>query len=110
MYDPERWGNLDVLEALLASEYQGYDAAGRLQNRTSVISNYSEGKVVITGLRLGDLRAKVVGPVGLVAGITTLNGHRADREFDLRLRFLDVYTWNTTTGWKLIASQDARLP
>jgi Domain of unknown function (DUF4440) len=105
----ERWGNLDTLEDLIAPDYQGFDVAGRPMNRVSVVSSYSGGKVRITGLRLSDLRARVVGRVGLVAGVVALCGRREDREFDLRLRFLDVYTWKDS-GWQLLASQDARLP
>lgn len=105
----ERWGNLDALDELLAPEYEGFDAAGRKKTRSSVMASYSEGKVRITGVRLADLRARIVGPVGLVTGVATLVGRRGEREFDLRLRFLDVYTWSDSR-WRLLASQDARLP
>ncbi len=105
----ERWGNLEALDDILAPGYRGFDAAGREKTRTSVMASYSEGEVRITGHRLRDLRVKVLGSVGLVTGVAALAGRHGDREFDLRLRFLHVYT-RSQSGWRLLASQDARLP
>lgn len=105
----ERWGDVETLGGLLDPEYQGFDPAGRPQNRASVLAAYAGGKVQISGLRLTELRAKVIGKAGLVTGVIALSGRLGVEEFDLHLRFLDVYTWNAG-AWRLIASQHTRLP
>ena len=105
----ERWGNVEVLEELLAPEYRGYDVSGQLQNRNGLLSAYARGTLRLAALRISELQTKIMGDVGLVAGIRVVSGRLGAGKLDLRLRFLDVYTWGTA-GWQLIASQDAPVP
>ncbi len=105
----ERWGNVGVLEALLAPDYRGYDVNGRIQNRASLLSAYAQGKMRLAALRLSELQTKVMGDVGLVAGVSEVSEGLGIDKLNLRLRFLDVYTWSTS-GWRLTASQDTPLP
>ena len=74
-----------------------------------MLAAYAEGRVRIAGLQQSELSTKVVGHVGLVAGVSALTGRLGAEEFDFRLRFLDVYAWRRGE-WQLIASQDTRLP
>jgi hypothetical protein len=94
---------------MVAPEYQGYDVAGRAQNRTSLLSAFGNGKLSIMGVRLSGLRAKVIDDVGLVTGVREVSWRVNFRRVDLRLRFLDVFTWGSG-GWRLLTSQDTRLP
>jgi ketosteroid isomerase-like protein len=105
----EEKGDIPALEQLLAPEYQGYDPSGRSQDRAGVLRGYAEGGVRMTMLRQSELRVRVLGDTGLVAGINLLRGHHGAENFDLRLRFLDVYAW-LDGRWQLVASQDTRLP
>jgi ketosteroid isomerase-like protein len=105
----EQKGDVPALEQLLATDYQGYDPSGRSQDRASVLRGYAEGGGVrVTTLLQSDLRVRVVGDAGLVAGINVLRGQQGHEHFDLRLRFLDVYAWRDGR-WQLVASQDTRL-
>ena len=105
----EAKGDIPVLEQLLAPDYQGYDPFGRPQNRAGVLRGYAEGGgVKVTSLLQSDLRARVLGEAGLVAGINVMRGQQGHEHFDLRLRFLDVYAWRDGR-WQLVASQDTRL-
>ena len=105
----ERWGNVAVLEELLAPEYRGYDVSGQMHNRTSFLLAYAKGKMRLAALRLSQLETKVMGEVGLVAGVSEMCTGLGVEKLDLRFRFLDVYTWSSG-GWRLIASQDTPLP
>ena len=105
----EAKGDIPALEQLLAPDYQGYDPSGRPQDRAGVLRGYAEGGVVkVTSLLQSDLRARVLGEAGLVAGINVMRGQQGHEHFDLRLRFLDVYAWRDGR-WQLVASQDTRL-
>ena len=105
----EAKGDIPVLEQLLAPDYQGYDPSGRPQDRAGVLRGYAEGGgVKVTSLLQSDLRARVLGEAGLVAGINVMRGQQGHEHFDLRLRFLDVYAWREGR-WQLVASQDTRL-
>jgi ketosteroid isomerase-like protein len=105
----EQEGDVSALEQLLAPDYHGYDPSGRPQDRAGVLRGYAEGGVRLTTLRQSELRVRVLGDTGLVAGINALRGQQGPEHFDLRLRFLDVYAWRDSR-WQLVASQDTRLP
>jgi len=107
--EAERRGDVRTLEELIAADYRGYDPAGRPQDRAGVVQAYAEGGVRITALGQSDLSARVIGEVGLVAGVSVFQGRQGEEPFDLRLRFLDVYAWRDGR-WQLIASQDTHLP
>ena len=51
----------------------------------------------------------MIGELGLVMGVNTLEGTEGSYRFDMRLRFLDVYAWRDER-WQLIASQTTHLP
>ena len=105
----EAKGDIPALEQLLASDYQGYDPFGRPQDRAGVLRGYAPGGgVKVTSLLQSDLRVRVLGEAGLVAGINVMVGQQGHEHFDLRLRFLDVYAWRDDR-WQLVASQDTRL-
>ena len=105
----EQKGDIPALEQLLAPDYQGYDPSGRPQDRAGVLRGYAGGGVRMTILRQSELRVRVLGEAGLVAGINVMRGQQGTEHFDLRLRFLDVYAWRDGR-WQLVASQDTRLP
>jgi ketosteroid isomerase-like protein len=104
----ERQGDVLALQELLAPDYAGYDPVGRPQDRSSVVRAYADGGVRVTILEQSDLRARVMGEVGLVAGVSKFQGSHGAELFDLRLRFLDVYAWHDGR-WQLVASQDTYL-
>jgi hypothetical protein len=104
----ERQGDVRALQELLAADYAGHDPAGRPQDRSSVLQAYANGRVRVTILEQSDLRARLMGEVGLVAGVSKLQGSQGEEFFDLRLRFLDVYAWRDDR-WQLVASQDTYL-
>jgi hypothetical protein len=104
----EAKGDIPVLEQLLASDYQGFDPSGRSQDRAGVLRSYAQGGVRVTSLSQSDLKVRLLGGAGLVAGVNVLRGQQGHEHFDLRLRFLDVYAWRDGR-WQLVASQDTRL-
>lgn len=105
----EQAGDISTLAVILGSDYRGYDPSGRLQDRNTVLESYRPGNVGFDLLTVSDLALRILGDVGLVAGVSRLKGHAEGERFDLRLRFLDVYAWRDGR-WELVASQDTRLP
>jgi ketosteroid isomerase-like protein len=105
----EQAGDTSTLAVILAADYHGYDPSGRPQDRETVLESYRRGNVRFDLLAVSDMVVRILGDVGLVTGVSRLRGHTADERFDLRLRFLDIYAWRDGR-WKLVASQDTRLP
>jgi ketosteroid isomerase-like protein len=107
--EAERASDVRALAGLMAADYMGYDPAGRPLDRTGVMRAYAEGGVRVANLRQTDLRVRVIGEVGLVAGESAYQGTQGTEPFDFTVRFLDVYAWRDGR-WQLVASQDTRLP
>ena len=105
----ERERDLPALEQLLAADYQGYDPAGRSQDRGGLLRAYADGGVRLAALTQGQLTARIIGEVGLVTGTSRLEGEEGAYPFHLRLRFLDIYAWRVGR-WQLVASQATYLP
>jgi ketosteroid isomerase-like protein len=105
----EQSGDTSTLMVILGADYHGYDPSGRPQDRETVLESYRRGNVRFDLLAASDLAFRIVGDVGLVAGVSRLRGHTAGERFDMVLRFLDVYAWREGR-WELVASQDTRLP
>jgi ketosteroid isomerase-like protein len=105
----EQAGDSSALEIILGADYHGYDPSGRMQDRDTVLGSYRRGHVRFDVLAVSDLTFRILGDVGLVAGVSRLQGHSEGERFDMRLRFLDVYAWRDGR-WELVASQDTRLP
>lgn len=103
----EHQGDLAALELLLAADYQGYDPTGRLHDRAAVLRAYGEDGVRLTSVQLSELQAQILGEVGLVIGVSAMQGHRGAERLDFRLHFLDVYVWRDDR-WELVASQNTR--
>jgi ketosteroid isomerase-like protein len=105
----EQAGDTSTLAVILGADYHGYDPSGRPQDRETVLESYRRGNVRFDQLAVSDMAFRILGDVGLVAGVSRLRGHTDGERFDLRLRFLDVYAWRDGR-WELVASQDTRLP
>jgi ketosteroid isomerase-like protein len=105
----EQAGDTSTLAVILGADYHGYDPSGRPQDRETVLESYHRGNVRFDLLAVSDMALRILGDVGLVAGVSRLRGHADGERFDLRLRFLDVYA-RRDGRWELVASQDTRLP
>jgi ketosteroid isomerase-like protein len=105
----EQAGDTSTLAIILGADYHGYDPSGRAQDRETVLESYRRGQVRFDLLTVSDVALRVLGEVGLVAGVSQLRGHTQGERFDMRLRYLDVYAWRDGR-WELVASQDTRLP
>lgn len=94
----------DPLRDLVAEDYEGSDARGRLHDRATLIEVYGPGGVELDVFEIEDRSVRLIGDTALVSGIATIHGHYGDVEFGHRLRFLDVYAERDGT-WKVVASQ-----
>jgi ketosteroid isomerase-like protein len=96
-------GDIATLERLIAADYHGFDPTGQAQDRETILGRYRSGAVKLTELTPSELEFRIVGGVGLVSGRTRLRGRAGTLDFDVNLRFLDVYR-REQGAWQLIAS------
>jgi ketosteroid isomerase-like protein len=104
LVDAELHGDLATLERILAPDFVGFDQAGRMQDRQTILDAYRAGFVRIDGLTPSDLHVQLLGESGVVSGVTTIRGVAGGEPFSANLRFLDVFAYRSG-GWQLLASQ-----
>jgi ketosteroid isomerase-like protein len=102
-------GDVATLERLIAADYHGFDPTGQPQDRETIVGRYRSGAVQLTELTPTDLEFRIVGGIGLVSGRTRIRGRTGAHDFDVNLRFLDVYR-REHAGWQLIASTVTPVP
>ena len=94
----------DALAELVAEDYCGFDPNGRKNDRELMLQAYGPGGVQLETYETSDVTTRIIGDVGLVMGIGTLNGKYGEHEFGHNLRFLDVYVHHGGS-WRLLVSQ-----
>ncbi len=93
-----------ALDALIASDYRGFDPNGRPQGRDAILSAYRPGGVRLEAYDVEDLDARVVGEVGWITGAGRIGGAWGEHVFDHSVRFVDVYV-RSGERWQLAYSQ-----
>ena len=74
-----------------------------------LIQAFGSGGVRLLKYETSDVTTRIVGDVGLVMGLGTLDGTYGGHHFQHNLRFLDVYV-HRGGAWLLSASQVTELP
>ena len=95
--------DLGPLRALVAKDYQGSDAGGRMHDRKGYLQAYGPGGVELEAFEVDDVETVSWSDAVLVRGTAEIQGRYGQHEFSHRLRFLDVYG-RRDAGWQLLAS------
>ncbi|MEW6336471.1 MAG: nuclear transport factor 2 family protein [Acidobacteriota bacterium] len=96
--------DVDALDALIASDYQGFDPDGQPQGRDAILSAYRPGGVRLEAYEVEGLDARVAGEAGWIAGTGRIRGAWGEHVFDHHVRFVDVYVRHGER-WQLAYSQ-----
>jgi len=93
----------EKLKLWIAEEYVGFDPSGNLQDNNMSLEAYKPGAVKLDAYEIEDLRARVIGEVGIIIGKAYIHGTFAEGEFEHYLRFLDLYI-SREGRWQLYLS------
>lgn len=96
--------DVQMLDALMAEDYVGYDPLGNPQDKRMSIEAYRPGCVKLDKYDVEQLEVRLLGEVGIIAGKGYIHGVYAGSEFEHYLRFLDLYV-NQGGKWRLSMSQ-----
>lgn len=91
------------LRALVAEDYRGSDAGGRVHDREGYLEAYEPGGVELDAFDVNEVETVAWSDAVLVRGAAEIRGRYGPHEFEHRLRFLDVYG-QRGAGWQLLAS------
>lgn len=93
----------EPMRALVADDYRGSDAGGRMHDREAYLEAYGPGGVELDAFEVDELETVAWSDAVLVRGTAEIQGRYGPHEFEHRLRFLDVYG-QRDAGWRLLAS------
>lgn len=96
--------DVDALDGLIADDYVGYDPQGNPQDKKLSIEAYQPGGVDMDRYDVEEIKAEVIGEVGMITGKGCIHGSFAGCGFEHDLRFLDIYVLREGK-WLLYLSQ-----
>jgi ketosteroid isomerase-like protein len=102
----EDWNALDMA---LADDLTYVHSTARLESKAEHIANLRAGKPHYRGIAPRDRKARVLGDVGLVNGVSEMHVERDGKEQRFTVRYLAVYV-KTAGLWRMTAWQSTRVP
>jgi ketosteroid isomerase-like protein len=100
------WGALD---ASLADDLVYVHSTARVESKTEHVGNLRAGKPNYRGIAPRDRKARVVGGVGIVNGVSEMHVESAGKEQRFTVRYLAVYA-KSGDGWRMTAWQSTKVP
>lgn len=98
----------NFLQNVLDNELTYIHSNGLVETKTQHIDNILSGTIVYKFMRPDELLVRVYKKSAVVTGVVFVNGMFKGKEFDICLRFTDVYV-KRKGKWKLAAWQSLRV-
>ena len=108
-FDAMRRGDWAALDAALSDDLTYVHSTARLESKAEHIANLRAGKPHYRGIAPRERRARVLGGVGVVAGVSEMHVERDGKDQRFTVRYLAVYA-KAGAEWRMIAWQSTRLP
>ena len=98
-----------ALDSALADDLTYVHSTARLESKAEHVQNLRDGKPHYRGIAPRDRRARVLGDVGIVNGVSEMHVERDGKAQQFTVRYLAVYA-RTGGMWRMIAWQSTRVP
>ena len=108
-FDAMRKQDWSALDASLADDLVYVHSTARVESKSEHIGNLKAGKPHYRGIAPRDRKARVVGGVGIVNGVSEMHVENAGKEQRFTVRYLAVYA-KAAEQWRMLAWQSTRLP
>jgi len=108
-FEAMRTKDWTALDAALADDMTYVHSTARLESKAEHIQNLRAGKPHYRGIAPRDRRARVLGDVGIVDGVSEMHVERDGKEQRFTVRYLAVYA-RRAGEWRMIAWQSTRVP
>ncbi|MEK7253929.1 MAG: nuclear transport factor 2 family protein [Bacteroidota bacterium] len=100
--------DLPFLQTVLSDDLTYCHSNGLQETKTEHLKNIETGALVYKSMQPETIRVRRFGKTAMLDGIVQVKGVLKDKEFSLRLRYLDVYV-KQKGRWQLAAWQSLRL-
>jgi len=101
-------GDVQALGGLLAEDYVGTGARGRVRTKAEVLAQYRSGAVKYESINEDDVKIRIYGSAAVVTGRTRSKGKEEGKSFGGEHRFTRV--WVARQGrWQLVDWHSSRI-
>ena len=97
-----------TLERIMSDDFTYTHSSGQVQTKAELLGDFKSGKRIFKSLKEEDVQVRAYGNVAIVTGRCTLIGVNAGKDFELPMRFIEVYS-NTNGHWQWVTWQSTRL-
>ena len=100
--------DIPALERMMTDDFTYTHSSGQVQTKAEFLGDFKSGKRVFKSLKQEDVQVRVYGNVAIVSGRCTLLGVNEGKDFELPMRFIEVYTSNHG-DWQWVTWQSTKL-
>jgi ketosteroid isomerase-like protein len=108
-FDAMRKQDWPALEAALADDLTYVHSTARQETKAEHVGNLRAGKPFYRGIAPREQKARVIGDVGIVNGVSEMWVENAGKEQKFTVRYLAVYA-KRGGQWRMTAWQSTRVP
>src|SRR5712691_7122905 len=108
-FEAMRKGDWAALDAALADDLVYVHSTARVESKAEHIANLRAGKPHYRGIAPRERKARVIGNVGLVNGVSEMHVENAGKDNRFTIRYLAVYVKNGQ-NWRMTAWQSTKVP
>ncbi len=81
---------------------------GLVESKDEHIARIASGQIVYRAIQPQHMDVRLYGKTAVLTGVINVQGRYQERDFDLKLRYIDVYV-RRPMDWKLVAWQSVRV-
>jgi hypothetical protein len=94
---------------VLSDEFVGTDLYGRVMDKAALLASVETPDVKYSSVIASDIKVRIIENTAVVTCLWTVRGTAGDRSFSRQSRITHIFI-SALGGWKVIASQETRLP
>lgn len=100
--------DIDFLQNVLSDDLTYTHSNGLFETKTDHLDNIRSGNLIYKTMQPESMKIQVYGKTAVITGFVNVTGLLKDKEFNLRLRYTDVYI-RKKGKWKLVAWQSLKI-
>jgi ketosteroid isomerase-like protein len=103
-------GDVATMDKLLAEDYLGISNNGQLNNKTQQLERLQKRMLVLTKIDSSDVKIKLLGRVGIVTTLTSIEGTNDGKPLQGLFRYTRIYKRYPDGSWKITNFEVTRVP
>ncbi len=97
------------LQKVLADDLIYTHSNALVETKKDFLTSIQTGRIIYKNLESEEIKVRMYEKTAIINGLVHVVGALNGKDFDIHLRYVDVYHKNKT-GWQLVAWQSVRVP